>query len=127
MNPNQYMKLHQNAKNITQIHRHISFDLLRSETNYCLVLIKKFLEEIDWAHNFVQYVKLEFDVLLYIDFRYSFVLLSTMVLNNLIDIDKDLNNMLTRSNILFKIISCSNKLPRQGSLQVLHFAPNDCD
>ena len=114
-------------KTLPQIHRHISFDLLRSETNYCLVLIKKFLEEIDWAHNFVQYVKLECDVLLYIDFRYSFVLLSTMVLNNLIDIDKDLNNMLTRSNILFKIISCSNKLPRQGSLQVLHFAPNDCD
>ena len=43
----------------------ISYYLLKSETNYCLILIKKFLEEIDWAHNFVQYVKQEFDELLY--------------------------------------------------------------
>ena len=108
-------------------YRTISYYLLKSETNYCLILIKKFLEEIDWAHNFVQYVKLEFDGLLYFDFRYAFVQLSTMVLNNLIDIDKDLNNMLSRSNILLRIISCSNKLPRQGSLQVIHFTPTDYD
>ena len=84
-------------------------------------------EEIDWAHNFVQYVKQEFDGLLHFGFRYSFGLLSTMVLNNLIDIDKDLNNMLSRSNTLLRIISCSNKLPRWGSLQVLHLLPTDCD
>ena len=37
----------------------------QEETNYYLILIKKFLDEIDWAHNFVQYVKQEFDELLY--------------------------------------------------------------
>ena len=51
--------------------------------------------------------------------RYMCVL-STMVLNNLIDIDKDLNNMLSRSNVRY---SCSNKLHQWGSHQVLHSTP----
>ena len=38
--------------------------MYKVQTNYCLILIKKLLDEIDWAHNFVQYVKQEFDQLL---------------------------------------------------------------
>ena len=77
------------------------------------------MDEIDWAHNFVQYVKQEFDELL---FQLQIYVLSTMVLNYLIDIDKDLNNMLSRSNVK---TSCSNKLHQWGSLKTLHFTPAD--
>ena len=94
--------------------------MYKVQTNYCLILIKKLLDEIDWAHNFVQYVKQEFDALL---FQLQIYVLSTMVLNYLIDIDKDLNNMLSRSNVR---ISCSNKLHQWGSLEALHFTPVVC-
>ena len=52
---------------VIQISNRVSTDHTdwKEETNYYLILIKKFLDEIDWAHNFVQYVKQEFDELLY--------------------------------------------------------------
>ena len=52
---------------VIQISNRVSTDHAdwKEETNYYLILIKKFLDGIDWAHNFVQYVKQEFDELLY--------------------------------------------------------------